>query len=232
MADAGERYQSGSYLDANPSWHVEDSPWKARHILRMIRRNRIDPQTIAEVGCGAGEILVQLSRSLRKSIFVGYEISPQAFEICKPRETDRIHFLKEDLLDVDSQFDLVLTIYVFEHVDDYLGFLRRLRSKGNWHLFHIPLDLSAQSVARGAPLLGNRRRYGHLHYFSYETAIATLEDAGYEVLDSTYTHTAVDLAARSTVQRIARLPRAIGAAISPAWTARLLGGFSLLVLAR
>ena len=32
-----------------------------------------------------------------------------------------------------------------------------------------------------------REQFGHLHYFSKETALATLTDAGYEVVDYSYT---------------------------------------------
>jgi len=35
--------------------------------------------------------------------------------------------------------------------------------------------------------------YAHLHYFSKETALRTLEDAGYEVLDYFYTPRSVEL---------------------------------------
>jgi len=37
------------------------------------------------------------------------------------------------------------------------------------------------------------RLYAHLHYFSKETALRTLEDAGYEVLDYFYTPRSVEL---------------------------------------
>src|SRR5213075_586346 len=53
-------YQSGEYLDKNPTYHVEDSAWKARQIFQMIEKNRVKPASVCEVGCGAGEILKQL----------------------------------------------------------------------------------------------------------------------------------------------------------------------------
>ena len=50
-------YTNGYYLEKNPTWHVEDSSWKAKNIIKMMKRNNIVPKTICEVGCGAGEIL-------------------------------------------------------------------------------------------------------------------------------------------------------------------------------
>jgi len=32
-----------------------------------------------------------------------------------------------------------------------------------------------------------RKEFGHLHYFTHETALATLEDSGYRVLDHFHT---------------------------------------------
>ena len=75
-------YISGDYQKRNPTWHIEESPWKARQIIRMIRNDRIDPKTICEVGCGAGEVLVQLQKYMKDNcLFWGYDISPQAFEL-------------------------------------------------------------------------------------------------------------------------------------------------------
>ena len=50
-------------------------------------------------------------------------------------------------------FDLLLMLDVFEHVEDYIGLLRAVRSKAKQKLFHIPLDLSVQSVLRRDGLL-------------------------------------------------------------------------------
>ena len=59
-----EEYLDGEYIEKNPTFHVEDSPWKARQILNGIEKCQLSPENIAEVGCGAGEILVQLSNCL------------------------------------------------------------------------------------------------------------------------------------------------------------------------
>lgn len=55
-------YTDGKYLQENPTWHLEDSPWKAEHILRMMQKNQLMPRSICEVGCGAGGILQQLTK--------------------------------------------------------------------------------------------------------------------------------------------------------------------------
>jgi 2-polyprenyl-3-methyl-5-hydroxy-6-metoxy-1,4-benzoquinol methylase len=60
--------------------------------------------------------------------------------------------LKDFLEEKDTYFDVVMAIDVFEHVEDYLGFIRRLRVKGEYKVFHIPLDLSVQTVLRVSPI--------------------------------------------------------------------------------
>jgi len=57
-------YLDGEYIAKNPEWHVEESPWKARQILRMLRKNHLAPKTVCDVGCGAGEVLRQLHEHL------------------------------------------------------------------------------------------------------------------------------------------------------------------------
>ncbi len=226
-------YDDGTYLANNPNWHQEHSAWKAQQIARILARNSIVPATVCEVGCGAGEILNVLSRSLGGTIdFRGYEISPQAFEICRQKEGPNLHFLLADLLaDEVAQFDVAMAIDVFEHIEDYYGFLRKFRAKGTYKVFHIPLDLSVQTVLRGAPLTTLHTSVGHLHFFTKELAMAALGDAGYQIVDWFYTKGSLELPP-SWKARLLQLPRRISFSLNEKWTVRILGGFSLLVLAK
>jgi hypothetical protein len=227
-------YEDGTYLSKNPTWHEEDSEWKAKQIGKILRKNNINPSTVCEIGCGAGEILNCLANDYGANVlFSGYEISPQAFEICKKKEKPNLHFFLKDLLDErESSFDIVTAIDVFEHVEDYLGFLRRLRAKGKYKIFHIPLDLSVQTVLRSSAILKGRASVGHIHYFTKETALATLKDTGYEVVDYFYTNGSMELPNRGWKANLLKLPRKLLFSIHQDLTVRILGGFSLLVLAK
>ena len=163
-----EMYTSGEYLKKNPTWHIEESPWKAKQIMHMMRRDRIAPGTICEVGCGAGEVLRQLQEPMDTAcLFWGYEISPQAFELCKTRANERLHFKLADIRqEKDTFFDLILIMDVIEHLEDYFSFLRDIKPKSDYKIFHIPLDLSVQSILRRNALLRVREAYGHIHYFT------------------------------------------------------------------
>lgn len=225
-------YIEGDYLRANPSWHVEDSKWKAQHILTMLSRHRLVPTNVGEIGCGAGEILLQLYEVLPNARFVGYDISPQAISLARTRERDRLSFRQADLLAETVYFDLVVAADVFEHVDDYLGFLRALHGKSSWTVFHIPLDLSALNLARRSYIGRAREQLGHLHHFTADTALSTLRLTGYETIDWFYTAGAIDIPHNGGLSWLLNLSRRAGRHLSPDITARMLGGFSLLVLAR
>ena len=227
-----EIYTDGEYLGRNPTWDVEDSPWKARHIAQMLARNRLVPRSVCDVGCGAGEVLRRLSEVMPEgTLFDGYEISPQAYELACRRANDRLRFHLGDPLAEDAFYDLVLCIDVVEHLEDPFSFLRKLRAKGEHKLFHIPLDMSAHMIIRVEPLLRVRARCGHIHYFSKETALELLKDTGYTIIDHTFTASVADLG-RSARFRIARYPRKALFALNQDLAVRLLGGYSLMVLAR
>jgi SAM-dependent methyltransferase len=227
-------YTDGGYLAQNPTWHVEDSPWKAQQILRIIRRNRLAPRSVCEVGCGAGEILVQLKRRLPDECrFWGYDVSPQAHSLAATRQDERLHFRLGDLGEESSaRFDLILVIDVLEHLEDYYGFLRKLRPRSEHKIFHVPLDLSAYTVLRGYPILKLRSRVGHIHYFTRDTALAALRETGYELVDWFYPPDKEPLSGKPLKQQLLALLRRGLYKLGPDFAVRLLGGRSLMVLAR
>jgi SAM-dependent methyltransferase len=226
-----ERYSDGDYIDKNSTWHVEDSPWKARKIIRLLDENGVMPSTVAEVGCGAGEILINLSEHFASSEFSGYELSPIAYDICRKKSRSRVKFYNSDVGKVLRKFDVILCIDVFEHVDDYIGFLKNIAPLADHHVFHIPLEISVKTVLSDG-LMRQRNAVGHLHYFSAETALATLKDAGYQILAWQFTapfeHGGV--AAVSGKAKVANFFRRIFYKASPLLLSRTLGGCSLLAL--
>lgn len=225
-------YSDGTYLRNNPDWHADDSAWKASHIARMLELHGIKPQSVCEVGCGSGEILVQLASKLAPGTsLTGYDISPDAYALCSRKAGGNMQFRLGDLLETQEQFDLAMAIDVFEHVEDCFAFVRKLRERARYKIFHIPLDLSALSLARGGKLLAMRKSAGHIHYFSKDTALALLEDTGYKVIDHFYTSGTTDFDNVGWKTRLMKLPRRALARANPDAAARLLGGYSLMVLA-
>jgi SAM-dependent methyltransferase len=225
--------QNSLYLQQNQNWHIGDSPWKATQILKIIHRNHLKPQTIAEIGCGAGEILHQLHQRLDdKSIeFSGYDIAPDVIQFWNSRTKPGLTYFLEDLTHKEIHYDLLLVIDVFEHVEDYFGFLKNCKHKAGYKIFHIPLDISIVSILRNMPMY-LRNTVGHLHYFTKETALATLKDCGYEILDYFYTPGSLELDKKKFRTHVMNVPRKIFFKLNQDWTQKILGGYSILVLAR
>jgi len=227
--------ENSNYLEANPTWHIEDSPWKATQILKIIERNKLHPKAIAEIGCGAGEILNQLHQRMEdKTIeFSGYEISPDAFKLCSQRSKERLNYFQNNLLQENKTFDLLLMIDVFEHVSDYLGFIREASKKANYKIYHIPLDMSMLSILTNYQIAA-RKSVGHLHYFMKDTALATLQDSGQEVVDWFYTKTAFEVNNKKLgfSGNIIQLFRKFFHWIKPSFAVKAFGGFSLIVLTK
>lgn len=228
-----EIYKNVDYLEKNPTWHVEESPFKAKYILKLLERNNLSPKSVCEVGCGAGEVLRQLQlRMSPDTEFRGYEISPVAYELSKPRENERLRFkLADASAEKDASFDLLLVLDVIEHLEDYFSFLRKIRPLAQHKIFHFPLDLSVQAIARRRGLLKRREDHAHLHYFTKETALETLKDTGYQVVDYLYAARSNEIGP-TMLQKAFRLPRSIFFAVNKDLAVRVLGGYSLMILAK
>lgn len=234
MVDYSDMYRNGEYLRKNPTWDVGDSPWKAEQILQMLLEHNIRACTIGEVGCGAGEILVNLQSAMGGDcVFRGYDISPQAIELCKPKSNAKMHFFQRDLLqESDINWDVLLAIDVVEHVEDYLGFLRAIKDKATYKVFHVPLEFFALSTLHSEFLCKQRLNSGHLHYFTKDILLQIFGELGYDVLDARYTPGYLVSRGHGWKDDLLYMPRRIGFLLHKDLTVRIFGGYSLLVLAR
>jgi len=232
--NVNEMYVNGGYLNNNPTWDIEDAPWKAGLIFKMIEKHHLKPKKICEVGCGSGAVLQQLQRRMPEvCIYNGYDISPQAIELCGQRTNEKLHFhLKNFSEEPDTCCDIILIIDLLEHLEDYFQFLREIRNKSQYKLLHIPLEMFVLSVMYPRFLLGQRKKVGHLHYFTKETAIQTLQDLGYEIIDYTFTAGYAGNRDYGIKDKLLKIPRGLFFPIVPDFTVRLFGGYSLLVLVK
>ncbi|HOC91499.1 MAG TPA: methyltransferase domain-containing protein [bacterium] len=230
MADI---YSDGTYLTNNPGWGAADAAWKACHAVDMLKRNSISPRSVCDVGCGSGETIAAMSRLMGPDVsFAGYEPSPQAFEICAAKAGGPLSFFNAGLEAVpDGGFDVVMALDIVEHVEDCFGFLRELGKKGRHKILHIPLDMTALSAARPAALVETRRTFGHIHFFCKDTALAALERVGLRTVDWAYTGSSTDFPAPGAKMKLLNAVRKAAFRVSPDAAVRLLGGWSLLVLA-
>lgn len=239
-----ELYTSEDYLKNNPGWHVDASPWKASIMLQAMKRNHLRPQSVCEIGCGAGEILKILQSHLDEGcIFRGYDIAPDAIALAKARENAFLHAFLGDVRDDHDYFcDLILIIDTLEHFENCFELLRDIKPKSTYKIFQLPLDISVKSVLWNK-LPEYRHATGHLHFFSKDIALEVIQDAGYEVLDCFYAippFQGIGLRPlpfplkqiRTVVRALQRLPLILLYALNQDVAARVFGEWKLIVLAK
>ena len=228
-----ERYLNGDYAEKNPDWDSADAPWKAGKLATLLADHGCQPKSIVEIGCGSGAVLAALRARFSQAELAGFDIAPGAERFWQAPSRQGIRFGLGDYLAMEEPVpDLVLVLDVLEHLGNPWEFLARLRPRCKLAAFHFPLDLSASSVIRERPLLHVREKVGHLHYFTRGLALALLEESGFEVVEARYTGAAFDAPQRSLATRLAGLARRLMYLVNRDLGARLLGGETLMVLAR
>lgn len=227
MTELSGVYVDGRYEAAHPDWHASDSNWKAERVLALVEEGGLRPADVCEVGCGVGGIVAEVAERLGVP-GSGYDISPGAIERARELHPE-IAFTVGSL--PDRRHDLVLVMDVVEHVEDPYGFVAALRGIAQAAVFNFPLDLSVQTVLRPRQLDRIRAQSDHLHFFTKETALATIRSGGFEI-ESYRFAPAFELAKGRIKATVAHVPRRLGFRLSPGWTARTIGGCCLFVLAR
>lgn len=235
QVSSNDIYLNGEYFKNNPDWDVQYAPWKVAIIHELLQKNKVKPAEVIEIGCGAGANLVELARAdqgIKK--LTGYDISPQAIDLAAKNSTERIQYFNKDLLKEDeTATDLLMVIDVVEHVDDYYGFLRKLRPRAHHFVFHIPLDLSCRTVLKPHVMLQQRRSVGHIHYFTKEMVEWALQDTGYTIIDWVYTKPVVDIEPADSFKRwVKKTLRNFSFAVNKDWSVKKWGGYSMMILAK
>jgi SAM-dependent methyltransferase len=224
-------YKDGTYLKSNESWHQEDSPYKYKYILKALSRNRIAFRTCADVGCGAGLVSELLALQFPESRVSGFEVSEDAarFWPCR-RDLGNLDYSNSNIFDYEGTFDLIICLDVFEHIEDYFGFLRSLRAKGRTFIFAIPLDMCiAKLLTPGIRLA--REDVGHLHYFNTYSALKTLEDTGYKIRDYFLYAAFASIPPKSIGQALILPLRVLSLIFGKKFASTMFGGMSLIVTA-
>ena len=228
-----DRYTNGSYWETNTSFHEEDAEFKVSQAVGLLKRNQLSPESILDVGCGSGRHAYLLAVHFGVPT-VGIDISPAALNHARSAYSrSNLDFRLSPVSTYPEKVHLGVMFDVFEHVEDYLGFLREARPKADYWLFNIPLDMTALSAATGSYMKA-REQMGHLHYFSEASALAALKDCGYTVRDHHLAnHVLHGLRTAPSFKRVlAALPRLGLSIFGASFAVRLLAGAPLIVLCK
>src|SRR4051812_29477353 len=165
-------------------WRELGARGKADHVEELARRARLASGRVAEVGCGDGALLAELSQRRFGDALVGYEISEAALDLARGRFIPRVEGLEPfDGLTIpagDRSFDLGILSHVLEHAPDPVALLRETARVARALIVEVPLERNL-SGARGGKR-SESEAIGHLRALDRSAARATVERAGLRVV--------------------------------------------------
>ena len=229
-------YSTGEYYHRSGGW--KDAEYKIRVFrdlfARYARAQLPHIQTVADVGCGNGEITCHLQATLEEMGYsvevTGYDVHPA---VARLRPIGKVRFVEGDFCQLATGIvDLVTLFDVIEHIPDPITFLRSVAAKSRYVALHIPLDHSILNGVRDMAR-ANLKHPGHLLILDMPSTLNFLCYCGLRVDD--YAHSPVFRAPsgqETRLQKIVNPIREVLFRLSPYFLHKTLGGVSLMVLAR
>ena len=157
--------------------------------IRVSRWARLKPEggSALEVGCGPGLMLAALHR--RGWQVLGIERNEAVAESARRTLGIEIVATPVDALPADARFDLIIMFQVLEHIGEPVALLRDCAKRlapGGHLVMNVPNFASWQSRFSGPSWL-HLDLPRHLVHFTPHTLAATLERAGLEPTDMSFT---------------------------------------------
>lgn len=234
-------YTSNKYWEKNPSYHSEDSFFKSKNFIKILKKNKFDAskiKNIVDVGCGLGGILKEIEKSKffsENTKFFGFDINEKVIQEANKNKEKSLNFFCDNFLNSKSfsEADLIICSDVFEHIQDYVGFLKKLSSRSKYFLFNIPLDISVRSILSDNLIKYNFENVGHLHFFNENISKLVLSYCGFDIIDTFYAKNFLNHSKKDTIKKvIGYLPAKFIDLISERFASKFIGGYSLVCLAK
>lgn len=234
-------YVLNDYMKKNHSYHIEDSEFKWSNFSNILKKSNFDfsnIKSIADIGCGSGQILVEAKKSNlfnNQCSLEGYDINPDAIKLAKSN-SNQISFFNKDFIDLKiNNKDIIIVSDVFEHIQDTYNFLTKLKEKGKFFLFNIPLEISLFSMIRKKNIFEHSfNNVGHLHFYTKKTSILLLKSTGYEILNYNFVNNRFKEFKdnKKIFSFLVNIPQYFLQIFSKNLACTIFGGYSLVVLAK
>lgn len=229
-------YKEGTYF-SDTKRHLEDSDFKVNAILRILdpvlNKNNLKINSYADVGCGAGGVLLGISEAFAKNGNIlkevkGYDVSPHV----KDMKVENVVFEHGDFVEIGTNTDLITLTDVFEHVPDPVNFIKNVSKKGKIIAFHIPLD-DCLSVNLRNLQRQKIQNPGHLIFLNVNSALNMITMAGLQILDYDFSKETIKAPSNNEtlLQKLFTPVKRLMVALNP-WLYSKIFGFSLVVVAK
>src|SRR3954454_14997375 len=164
--------------ERHAAWRELGARGKADHVVELASSAALGPVgSVAEIGCGDGALLAELSSRGFGSSLHGFDISATAVELARDRGVGTVAVFDGVSLPVaDSSFDLGVLSHVLEHVPEPLPLLREAARACRGLIVEVPLERNA-SASRPAKRASSSE-IGHLAALDRSAVRALVADAG------------------------------------------------------
>ena len=173
--EAGYALEDPAMAERMGRWRAIGARSKGAHVRTLLARAQLAPATIAEIGCGDGSLLVELSRIATVD---GFELSANAAQYARDRHVARRveAFDGKHVPARGGEYDLAVLSHVLEHVPDPLPLLKEAARVATHVLVEVPLEDNRSARRPAKQRLSHDA--GHLHQFDRSAVRALVEAAG------------------------------------------------------
>lgn len=159
-------------------WRELGARRKASNVIALA--GELEIGTVAEIGCGDGALLAELSERGFGTELHGFEIADSAVARVRDRRIPRLasveRFDGERLAVTDRAYDLAILSHVLEHAENPAGLLAEAGRVAHRVVFEVPLEATLTSHREAYRRAA--REIGHLHRFSRRSARRLAATAG------------------------------------------------------
>lgn len=186
----------------NPTTYLQYAAERGRPFVDLVARVPIEPRTIVDLGCGAGNLSEVLRGRWPGATILGIDSSPEMIE--RARRDDADPRTTYELGDIatwrpDAPVDLIISNAAFQWVPDQLDVIPRIReyvSPGGVLGFQVPNNFGEPSHVLLRELAADPRFAGHLGHVDGTRGVGPqayldlLADASWQpdVWQTTYLH--------------------------------------------
>jgi SAM-dependent methyltransferase len=149
-------------------------------VVSLVAEASLPTASVAEIGCGDGALLAELSARGFGGTLAGYDISATAVELAGARGVASVSVFDGVTLPVaDRSFDLGVLSHVLEHVEAPLPLLREAARACRALIVEVPLERNASGGRAGRRAASEE--IGHVAALDRDAVRRLVADAGLRV---------------------------------------------------